>query len=36
MNSETFGALIPMWILGAPLVGMIIEWMRTPATPRLR
>jgi hypothetical protein len=24
------GAAIPMWILGAPLLGILIEWMRTP------
>lgn len=24
------GAAIPVWILGAPLLGIAFEWMRTP------
>lgn len=35
MNTMTsFGGLIPLWILGAPLVFAIIEWMVTPKTGR--
>lgn len=31
MNAvSSFGGLIPLWIIGAPLVFGIIEWMSTP------
>jgi hypothetical protein len=28
----SIGGLIPLWILGAPLVAGLIEWMRMPKT----
>ncbi len=30
---STFGAFIPLWIIGAPLVIGIIEWVSTPKPP---
>lgn len=31
MNNQGFlGALLPLWIIGAPLVGALIMLMRTP------
>ena len=30
MNGTNFGALLPVWLLGAPLVLAIIEKLRTP------
>lgn len=33
MNSTgSFGAWIPIWILGAPLVLALVDWARTPKT----
>jgi hypothetical protein len=29
-------AALPFWLLGAPLVLAIIDWMRTPRTARRR
>ena len=29
---SSIGGLIPLWILGAPLVAGLIEWMRMPKT----
>lgn len=34
MNSELAGALLPMWLIGAPLVAAIVDRMRTPRGPR--
>lgn len=35
MNTlSSVGGLIPLWILGAPLVFAIIGWMATPKTHR--
>lgn len=35
MNTvSSFGGLIPLWIIGAPLVFAIIGWMATPKTRR--
>lgn len=28
----SIGGFIPLWILGAPLVAGLIEWMRMPKT----
>lgn len=30
METGSWAGLLPVWILGAPLLGAIIEWMRTP------
>lgn len=30
MSREIAGALLPFWLLGAPLLLAIIDWMRTP------
>lgn len=32
MDNGSFGAWIPVWILGAPLVIGLLEWLRTPKT----
>lgn len=35
MNAmSSFGGFIPLWIIGAPLVFAIIEWMSTPKSGR--
>jgi hypothetical protein len=27
---ENLGMLLPWWLLGAPLLAAIVDWMRTP------
>lgn len=35
-NAGTFGGLIPIWILGAPLLFALFNMMTLPRSPRTR